>query len=104
MKHIDLINSIVEAEQRAQKMSDAALKRREGLQREIDKKAAALRESYYARADARIVKICEREAAIAAEQIAELDRVFDRDMASIEAAYTEHKDEWADKLFDMIVE
>ncbi|MCL2084853.1 MAG: hypothetical protein FWH06_06330 [Oscillospiraceae bacterium] len=104
MEHIELLSRIVDAERRARQMSEDALKRREEIQSELAQKTAGLRESYFARADARLEKVRKREEALAAERISELDRVFDGDMEAIETAFARNREAWADKLFKMIAD
>ncbi|GHV05507.1 hypothetical protein FACS1894217_02510 [Clostridia bacterium] len=103
MEHIDLINKIIEAEERARQVAEAAKQKRENLEEDLKANTGGLRDSYFERAEARLKKVREREAALAEERITELDKTFERDEASIKAAYAKNKDVWVEKLFKMIV-
>lgn len=103
MEHIELINKIIESEQRAKAMAEEALRQRESLQVNLKETATTLHDTYFERADTRLAKVKEREAALAEEQIADLDEVFDNDMRSIETAFAENQPQWVEKLFQMII-
>lgn len=103
MEHIDLINRIIEAEQRARHLADEAREKRKAMHTELETATTGLRESYLDRARARIEKVKERETSFTEERLAELSVAFEADMKSIEAAFEKNQDEWVDKLFSMIV-
>ncbi|GHV33696.1 hypothetical protein FACS18949_08340 [Clostridia bacterium] len=103
MEHIELINKIIEAEERARQMAEVALQKRDNMQEDLKTNTSGLRDSYFQRAEARLKMVHEREAALAEEQIAELDKTFGRDAQSIEDSYVKNKDAWVEKLFQMIV-
>ena len=103
MEHIDLINKIIEAEQRARQLADEAREKRKNMHSEIETATVDLRDSYLGRARVRIEKVKEREAAFTEERLAELDAAFEKDKESIEAAFEKSQEEWINKLFSMIV-
>ncbi len=103
MEHITLINKIIEAEQEAQRLAAEALKKRESMHSELKVARSTLRDSYFGRAKLRIDKIREREAALAVEQLAELDSTYTKNLASIESAFKQNEAQWVDTLFGMIV-
>ena len=103
MEHIDLINRIIEAEQRARALSDEALEKRMGMYTELETATNGLRESYLERARSRIEKVRELEDKFTDETLAELEATFKKDMLSIETAFEQNQDKWVDKLFSMIV-
>ena len=103
MEHIDLINRIIEAEQRARELSDEARDKRAGMFTELEAAAADMRGSYLERAHARIEKVREFEDEFTRETLEGLEKTFNEDMISIETAFERNHDKWVDELFVMIV-
>lgn len=100
---IELINKIIEAEQNARKLAEEAYEKRDTMRSELSTSREDLRREYFARAEARIQKVREQNKVIAGEQVAVLDETFTHDLERIEMAFKENQDEWADKLFGMII-
>lgn len=100
---IELINKIIEAEQNARKLAEEAYEKRDTMRSELGTSTEDLRREYFSRAEARIQKVREQNKVIIGEQVAVLDETFTHDLERIEMAFKENQDEWANKLFGVII-
>ena len=103
MKHIEVINKIIEAEQQAQQLAGEARDKQLRLDEDLQKDTDRLREGYMEQARKRIALVREREEKQTAEKIAALNAVQKLDMDNMEHLYRSHKEEWIDELFDRII-
>lgn len=103
MEHVDLINRIIEAEQEAQLIAGQAREKLNALPQELKEQTEKLRRDMYARADKRIDEMRKREAEWAEEQIAQLNTQQERELAALEQLFEEHRQEWAEKLFSLVI-
>ncbi|MDR1669275.1 MAG: hypothetical protein LBR76_04885 [Oscillospiraceae bacterium] len=103
MKHADLINSIIEAEQQAQTLAAAAREKKLRLREDLSESSEKLRQDYLAQADARISAVREREEKQNSDAIEGVNLLHRMEMESMERLYGEHRAEWVDKLYTMVV-
>lgn len=100
---IEFITKIIEAEQNARKLADETQKKCEAMRSELSASTDDLRREYFVRAEARIKKIHEQNEVFAIEDIAALDESYKRELENIETAFEQNQDQWAEKLFNMII-
>ena len=103
MEYVELINQIVAAEQNACYLAREAQEREAGLEADLAKETAQMRESYLARAKQRVEIVAQTEAAQAQEAIAALDARRTQSLNALEQAYQNHAQEWVDTLFAQVV-
>ena len=103
MEFVELINQIVAAEQSASQLVQEAQDRQAGLDGDLAKETAELRERYMARARRRVGIVEETETAQAQEEIARLDRRLQRSLDALNRAYESRRDQWVDALLERIV-
>lgn len=103
MEYVELINQIVAAEQNACHLAREAQNRSAGLDADLAKETADLRENYMARARRRVGIVEETEAAQAREEMDRLDRHLKHSLDALNRAYEAHREEWVDALFTRIV-
>jgi len=103
VKHIEVINKIIEVEHQAQQLADQALDKREHLEEELRQSVGALRQRYMERAEERVAKIRDQEGSQAAENIKSLSQDHTLEMENMERLYRSHREEWIQTLFDKII-
>lgn len=103
MEHINLINRIIEAEQKAQEMADAAKAKRQSLQSDLKGATDEIRKTYFERASRRIEDVRGNEERHADEMSAQLDERYLQELSHMESMFSEHRTEWVNKLFSLIV-
>lgn len=104
LKHVDLINRIIEAEQKAQQLAGQARDKKLHLHEELRESAANMRQTYFDRANHRIDSVRERENSQNDEKIMALTVMQNLELANMETTFLQHRDEWIEKLFSMIVD
>ena len=104
MKHVDIINRIVEAEQRARQIAAEAQEKLAHLQADLENERKNLRETYLQRAERRVEMVREREQALMREQLDEMDKHFTSERDMLERLFADHRTDWVDKLFTMVTE
>lgn len=103
MKHVELINRIIEVEHEARQLAEEARAKKEHLAEDLRSDAKAMRDNYFEQARSRIKKVHDRENSatdVRIEALRELNRQQSEDM---ERLFSENKLEWVDKLFGMVV-
>lgn len=103
MEHISLINRIIEAEQRAQEIFNAARSKHQNLQADLKGATEDIQKGYRERASRRIEEVRRQEDKHAVECIAELDERFARDLSAMEGTFATHRADWVNTLFSLIV-
>ena len=103
MGHVDVINRIIEAEQRARQIASEAREKQNNLSVDLQNEEKNMRETYRLRAVRRIEKVAEREKALLQEQMDAMEKHFEEELSKMEKHYAENRDAWAEKLFLMIV-
>ncbi len=103
MKHADLINSIIEAEQQAQALATEAREKKLRLREDISESAENLRRDYLAQSDARISAVREREEKQTNDALEGIELLHRMEMESMERLFEEHREEWVGKLYEMVV-
>ncbi len=103
MEHVNLINRIIEAEQKAQEIAGAAKAKRQNLQSDLKSATDEIRQTYLDRATRRINEVRKNEERIADEMIAQLDQRYAQELSHMESMFSEHRSEWIDRLFSLIV-
>ncbi|MCL2031105.1 MAG: hypothetical protein FWG93_06115 [Oscillospiraceae bacterium] len=102
MEHVDLINRIIEAEQEAQRIAGQARDKLGALPEELKGETDKLRKELYKRADRRIDEVRAQEQEWAARRVAQMEARHAADLAALERSFAEHRQEWADRLLDMV--
>ncbi|HIY21169.1 MAG TPA: hypothetical protein H9841_04600 [Candidatus Flavonifractor merdigallinarum] len=103
MEFVDLINQIVAAEQNASQLVQEVQNREAGLDQDLERETADLRERYMARAKRRVGIVEETETAQAQEEIARLDQRLSESLEALNRAYESHREEWVNTLLARIV-
>ena len=103
MEHIDIINRIVDAEHRAQQITNDAKEQLIGLPEEIRDETEKMHRDLRARAQRRVEIMEQIEKEATDELLKHLDEDLKRDIDAVNAAYQTNKDEWVEKLYCMIV-
>ena len=96
---VSLINRIIDAEHKADEIALAAREKQRSLSGELAGRREEIQRNYLVRASKRITQNRELEEKFADEAILEQNEQSALDMASLEARFTEHREEWAGKLF-----
>ncbi len=104
MEHVNLINRIIEAENKARQISDEAHQKLQTLSIDLKEECAGIRHEYLERAEHRIAMVRRKENELANEKITEIDRQFQEDLKLLDKTFSDHGDEWVDKLFHLIVD
>lgn len=103
MKHADLINSIIEAEQQAQALAAEAREKKLRFREDLSESAENLRRDYLAQSDARINAVREREEKQTNDALEGIELLHRMEMESMERLFEEHREEWIGKLYEMVV-
>ncbi len=104
VEHVNLINRIIEAENKARQIADEAQEKRKNLQHDLADAKVNMRQNYVDRANHRIAEISKREDDFAQETIAKLNEHYAAELAEMEEKFQTNRAAWAEKLFSMIVE
>ena len=103
MKHVELITRIIEAEQKAQQLAGQAKDKKLHLPEELRESMASMRQTYFDRANRRIMMVREREMSHTDEKMSALEVMHKIELENMEKTFAENRDEWVEKLFSMIV-
>lgn len=103
MKHVEVINKIIEAEQLAQQMAGEARDKQLHLEEDLQESAQSMRKNYQAEAQKRIDVVREREDMQTREKIDALTVVHKLEMDNMEQLYQKNRDAWATELFNRII-
>ena len=103
MEYLDIINRIIEAEQRAtqvaQQANDAYAKAIDGIEVEIEQ----LKEQYQTRAQRRVGIAQEQEDTFTAEIIADLEQKKQQRLAVMQSDFEKNRQDYVNLLFHRIV-
>ena len=103
MERINIITRIIEVEQEARRVAEAARERRAHLDEDLSAEKKALRDSIFERADKRLALIFERESAVADETIAAIEQQLAEELEVVEVCRRERHGQWVDALFNEII-
>lgn len=103
MKHVDVINKIIEVEHQAQQLADQAMDKRDHLEEDLRESTESLRRGYMEQAQRRIDLRREQEEKQTAEKIEALSIVHKMEKENMEKLYREHREKWTQVLFDKII-
>jgi regulator of protease activity HflC (stomatin/prohibitin superfamily) len=103
LEHIDVINQILEADEKARAATEGAKADRDRLLEDIDKEREKLREEYMTRARARAETEAARERMASDRMLAELDEKLRLDLELVDRRLADRREELAEKVFSMIV-
>lgn len=103
MEYMELLNKIIEAERTAQQIASEAKALRDNLPNDLRTKREELHASYLGRAEHRVQAVRDQEAALAEQQIKQLDKALAHDLQQVEAYFSDHHDEMVTRLFALVV-
>lgn len=103
MNQKELIEQIIEAESRAQSISDEALLKKEKMDEDLAKETEAMRSEFLKRAKSRIDQISKIETAETAETINRQNAHYQEKLQEIETTCASKKEEWIDTIFNLVI-
>ncbi|MDR0469968.1 MAG: hypothetical protein LBH09_08350 [Peptococcaceae bacterium] len=103
MEHIDVINQILEADDKAKAATEGAKSERDHLREDIERERVRLREEYMRRAQERVDAEAARERAASEKMVAELDEKLLRDLEMVDQRLADHREALAERVFAMVV-
>ena len=104
MEYVDMVNQIIAAEHSAKALASEAREKQAQFQTDLERELEGLREEYMDRARHRVALVEQTERAAAEERMAKLDHRLQDALASVERAYEKNRDQWVERLFQLIVE
>ena len=104
MRQSDMINSIVQTEHHAQKITAEAERKRKNLDADVAAEVEKLKEQYRQEAQRRIAEAEQLEAQQREKSLQELQDRLQEALDDIERKEKENHDEWVQALFQRIIE
>ena len=103
MERTQIIHQILESERAARTLYNEAEQRQAGLSEYLDTKIAELRAKYYDEAEQEIAEAEKRIKRNADEAIAKQDIRMKQELSDVKSRFEQHRNEWAEFLFESIV-
>ena len=100
----NMIRRIVEMDQKARQITEAAQREKLDSEKEIAEKAAQLRADYLDRARRRSQLTSDTERAAAEKAWAAREAEYARQTERLETIYREHRDEWVDAIVQSVLD
>ncbi|MCL2747094.1 MAG: hypothetical protein FWE59_00370 [Oscillospiraceae bacterium] len=104
MEYMEMLGKIIDADREAKRITLDAKTERDNLPDELRAEADELRRDYLARAERRVQIVRQEEEGRAEQEVARLDATLASDMQRLEAYFSAHRDELADKLFSLVID
>jgi hypothetical protein len=99
----DIIQKIIEIDQRAQKMTDDALALKAEAEASIESDKKALRENYIEKARKRISVTAETEQKFLSETLDEITKKYAAVSQKLEGVYERDHDRWVNELYNKVI-
>ena len=104
MTQQEFISRILAAERQAQQIYEEAAAAQQALEGNLNQEIQSLRDRYFAAADRSLDTLRTEANDAAVEQVRQLDIQLENKLSQVEQTYREHREEWIQTIFRMIVE
>ncbi len=103
MAKIYIVDKILETDHEAKAITEQAENGLKNLDSDLKREYAALRKSYFNRADRRIKNVVETETKFAEETIKDLDAELAREIQHAKDLFAEQAADWVDTIYSYVI-
>ena len=103
MERSDILTKIIDTEKKAKEMRESALHIQQDLAGDIDAAVRKMREERMKDAEQKIADFEKSEIKRTEDELARLDKLYEKKIQQLQDLYHDKSERWADKLFGMVI-